>query len=152
MESSCLVARSGPFLCAFPIASVVEVLPCVPWHALTGMPPAVLGVSGVRGMTLPVLDLARVLGGEAAVHCGRFVHLRTAGSPLLAAVEEVRGVRALAETGASPPSETRPAWLRESAEGAVRTIQRLDGEMLLVLEPGKLLAARAWSGLGGRVA
>ena len=73
--SQTLVVRVCTRLCAVPLAHVVETMRPLPVERIAGMPSFVRGVSIIRGVPTPVVDLGVVLGtpGEAAE---RFVTLR----------------------------------------------------------------------------
>ena len=97
-----VVVRSGRQWFALPAACVQQVLPLVACTRLPGAPPFVRGVMAVRGLPLPVLDLAHALGhppaaaGEAtvlAVHAG--------GHAFGVVVEDVEGLEAAAPATAA---------------------------------------------------
>ena len=106
--------------------------------------------NGAR-MPLKQDTLARLLGvgrpgapdGQPPSRIGRFVTVTAHGHgrPLSLAVEEVRGIRALAhaELGTLPP------LLQAFDAHGARAIGALDDELLLILETTRLVPESVWS-------
>jgi len=149
-STACLLCNVGSFVCALPVAHVVEVMRPLPIRHLEDVPPFVLGVALVRGAPAPVVDVARLLGvtppnEPRPSRIGRFVTVAAHGHgrPISLAVEDVRGIRALAraELDALPP-----LLGAVDARGA-RAIGATDGELLLILETTRLVSEAVWSQL-----
>ena len=113
---------------ALPLAAVGECMRPLRVQALAGAPSHVLGLGVIRGETMPVVDLARLLTGEPAQTLGRFVTARTPAGPVALAVEAVLGLSQV---------EWRAAATLESV-GAVGGLAVLAGEPLVLLAPGHL--------------
>jgi len=100
----------------------------------------------------PVVDVARLLGvappSEAGPsRVGRFVTVAAHGQgrPVSLAVEEVRGIRALARA----ELDTLPALLGAVDLRGARAMGAVDGELLLILETTRLVPETVWSSLSG---
>jgi purine-binding chemotaxis protein CheW len=121
-------------LCALPLTHVLESMRPLPVTALAAMPDFVLGAALVRGVPTVVLDAGRLTGARDAGAPTRLVLLRTAKGRAALAVEAVLGPREI------PPDMQAqlPPLLRDAA--VIGELARLDGELLLVLEPARLLA------------
>jgi len=132
-----VLMRCGARLCSLPVACVAETLRPLPVEYLAGAPPFVQGAAVVRGMPVPVLDLAALLGSESpAASRGRFVLVRAGERSVALAVDAVLGVRAAPSGAASVPP-----LLAEARPEAVEALQHLDRELLFVLRAGGLAEA-----------
>lgn len=92
----------------------------------------VLGVALIRGVSLPVVDLAAVLG-LSATPPRRFVVIAVADRGVALAVTAVLGLRSL------PAAEDLPPLTREAPNAVIDSIGWLDAELLLVLNSARLL-------------
>lgn len=129
-----LLCRVHGSICALPLAQVIETLRPLPLEPLAGAPSFVCGVSVLRGVPVPVVDLGFLLAAEQ-VQPSRFVALRAGAHTVAIAVESVLGVRSLeGET-----EGTLPPLLRDAAGDVVRSLRSLDRELLLVLDGGRLV-------------
>jgi len=95
----------------------------------------VLGASTIRGAVVPIVDLAALFGGNAQ-RAERVVTLRlgerrvgivTTGAPEIRILDN--------ET-----IEVMPPLLREAAGEQVSAVAKLDGALVLLLEPMRLLS------------
>lgn len=142
-----LVVRSSSHLCALPLSAVRETLRPLPCHELPEMPDYVLGLSRIRGQTVPVVDLGRILDGPGANgRAGRFVSLRLGDRSVALAVEAVIDVL---EVEASTLS-TLPALLSSSDADIVQSIGHRDQQLLLVLDAGRIVPAQLWDRLASQ--
>src|SRR4051794_30092171 len=87
-----LVFRAGPLLCALRLDEVVETMRPLETRPLGGTPAFVKGISVLRGVPTPVIDVARLLGGGDAV-AERYVVARTERGPVALATGLVLGIR-----------------------------------------------------------
>ena len=136
-----LIVRTDARLCALPLEQVAETLRPLPIEPLAAMPPCVLGVSVIRGISVRVIDAALLLGARRAAP-GRYVTVKLGAARRVAlAVDGVIGVRELPEAslGEVPP------LLREANADAISAISALDGELLLVLQAARLIPEQVWS-------
>ena len=120
---------------AFPLAAVVEVVPYVSPRRLPGQPPDA-GVAVVRGRVVATVDAALRLDVPAQAPPGRMVLLRAR-----------TGVHAVSVTAASDITEVEPSRLSPPPAGAgtsrcVAGLAEIDGELVVVLDPDELCAAR----------
>ena len=138
-----LVVGLGARACALPLAFVSETMRPLPLEALAGSPECVLGLSVVRGRPTPVVHLGRLLGSDGAWDASRVGAMRLDGRSLALAVDSVLGVRDL------DPDELEavPALLGPSATGAIRSVGRLDGQLLIVWRAGRLVTDGVWTAL-----
>ncbi len=120
---------------AFPLAAVVEVVPYVAPRRLPGQP-ADAGVALVRGRVVATLDAALRLDVPAPAPPARMVLLNAR-----------TGVHAVAVTAASDITELEPSRLSPPPAGAqasrcVSGLAEIDGDLVVVLDPDELCAAR----------
>lgn len=138
-----LVARVGDLMCALPLEHVLEICRPLPITRLPGLPEPVLGTTVLRGRSVPVVDLAFLLSGEArrarvardevSAWGGRFVAIRVEERSVALLVDEVAGVHELGAPEALPP------LLSASSEGPVESFAQLDRRLVLVLSSFRLL-------------
>lgn len=128
-----VVVQAGAGLCALPIRAVTETMRPAAARPLAGAPPFVAGVAIVRGVPTPVIDLAALLGGAPEAAPGRWVIVRSGARLAALAVRRVAGVASLPSAGTQVP------LLDGAASGAVASLRALDGELLVVLEEGRLV-------------
>ncbi|GAB7037005.1 MULTISPECIES: chemotaxis protein CheW [Catenuloplanes] len=117
-----LIFRAGTVLCALPLGDIVELMRPLPIQPLAGSAHYVRGVSVVRGVAVPVLDLGRLLG-DFDTAAERFVTTKAGGVLAIGAVLGVRDVHP--ETGREAPS----------MGGVVAAVGVLDAEPLMFLDP-----------------
>jgi purine-binding chemotaxis protein CheW len=144
---SLLLCRAGSRVCGLPLANVIETMRPMPLEAIAGMPAFVVGLSVVRGAPTPVVDLPTLLGEDCQAPRARLIAVRIAERTVLLAAHAVLGIRTLDKSSiaASPP------LLSHASAAFVSAIGTLDGQLLLILETGRLVpdalwAARAQSG------
>jgi purine-binding chemotaxis protein CheW len=143
MRGGSLLFRARGHLCALPLAHVVETMRPLPVEPMAGAPPYVRGLAIIRGAPVPVVDVARLLGEEAAgtevgarvPPSARFVTLKIGERAIALAVDGVVGVRTLAVDAL----HELPALLRDAEVDAVSSIGTLDSELLLVLRSARLV-------------
>jgi purine-binding chemotaxis protein CheW len=106
-EAEFVAVRLGDTEFGLPVERVREVLRVPPITRLPFPPPSILGVAGVRGAVLPVMDLGERLLGAAADRDGRLVVVEDpeSGSEVALLVDAVPGLASAAESDASPPAE-----------------------------------------------
>jgi purine-binding chemotaxis protein CheW len=129
-----LIARIGDRVGAIPIDHVVETMRPLPIEPFQRAPQFVLGLAIVRGVPLPVIDGARLLGSPGGT-AGRFVVLRTGPDRAALLVDAVLGVRQV------PLDELRdlPALSGATNREVVDAIGLLDAGLLVVLDASRIL-------------
>ncbi|KQW02895.1 hypothetical protein ASC87_00640 [Rhizobacter sp. Root1221] len=124
-----------------PLAHVVETMRPLPVEAVAGAPHFVRGLAVIRGMPVPVVDAAHLLG-ELAAPANRFVTVIAGERRVALAVDSVLGVREV-------PTDSLhqlPPLLQEAGGDVVAAIGLLDAELLLVLSSTRLLPDDSWAG------
>ena len=142
-----LVFRAGALLCALRLDDVVETMRPLDTRPLAGSPPWVRGMSIMRGVPTPVIDVARLLTGTAA-ETARFVAVRTERGPVALATGEVLGIRTAAPGGAAAG---HAALLTGggAASRLVAGVGMLDTEPLLLLQSMRVVPDDVWSAAAG---
>lgn len=121
---------------AVDVGQVREVLRTPPLTRLPGAPEYVRGVANLRGEVVPVVDLRVKLGEPEGDHDDtRVVVCELDGEAIGIEVDEVQEVATL------DPEQIHPAprqWA-EQAQQAVTGIARLEEELILLVDLGRLL-------------
>lgn len=140
----CLIIRVGSQLCALPVEHVAETMRPQSVRAIAGAPSFVHGTAVIRGLPVPVVDAASILGdGTSSSHATRFVSLKTADRHIALAVDQVVGVTQVDRTSLSD----LPPLLAAANEHAVSAIGILDGELFIMLSSGKLVPEDVWTAI-----
>lgn len=137
-----LIVRVQTRVCALSLVHVIEIMRPLPVEPFAGAPSFVLGVSIVRGVPTPVVDLASIFGTSGSVP-GRFVTLRLGDRQVALSVDAVLGIRDLdgAKVQALPP------LLQEASKDLIEAIGTLDAQILMVLRAGWELPNEVWQNL-----
>jgi purine-binding chemotaxis protein CheW len=135
-----LVFRAGEHLCALGVESVIEIMRPLPVEALAGAASFVAGVSVIRGRPLPVVEVARLVGGESDP-VTRFVVAADGRHPVALAVQSVLGVREFDPRA----RQDFPPLLRSTRADAVRAVDVVDAEPLLVLDSARIVPDEVWA-------
>jgi purine-binding chemotaxis protein CheW len=133
--SAFLVLRAGVHRAAFPVADVVETLRTRLTVPLTGAPPFVDGLTRIRGLPVPVVDLLHLMAGTPGAGT-RLVTLRAGPRVVAVRVDDVEGLARLESDAAL----ALPPLASTARNDLVETVARLDGDLLLVLRAARLLA------------
>ena len=137
-----LLCRIGALRCALPITRVRETMRPLPVEPVSGTPPYVRGLAIIRGMAVPVLDAALLLGAQATP-VARFITMGTGQRTVALAVEEVIGVRTIADD----EFQDLPPLLRDAGGETISAIGTLDAGLLVLLRAGRLVPDGLWAGL-----
>jgi purine-binding chemotaxis protein CheW len=132
-------------VCAVPLMHVVETMRPLPVEPIAGMPSFLRGVSIIRGIPTPIVDLGALLGAPGGL-AERLVTLRFSDRQVALSVDAVLGVRALDR---STIQELSPL-LRGASQDVVEAIGTLDDEFLMVLRTGWELPDEVWLALSAR--
>jgi purine-binding chemotaxis protein CheW len=139
-----LVFRAGSLLCALRLDEVIETMRPLDTRPLAGTPAFVLGVSIIRGVPTPVVDVARLLGDTQA-EVSRFVAVRTEHGPVAFATGPVLGIRT-----ATPDAVARHSVLLAGASSRlVAGVGTIDGEPLLLLQSMRVVPDEVWTAAAG---
>jgi purine-binding chemotaxis protein CheW len=130
-------------VCAVPLAQVIETMRPLPVEPIAGVPSFVRGISIIRGIPTPVVDLGTVLGTPSE-QPDRFVTLHVCDRQVALAVNAVLGVRDL---NAILTTQELPPLLGRASKDVVDTIGTLDEQVLMVLQAGWELPDEVWQAL-----
>jgi purine-binding chemotaxis protein CheW len=147
--SSVFVVIVGARACAFPMHHVAEIMRPLPIKPVAGTPSFVRGVSVIRGIPTPVVDLKALLENiENSPSYGRFVSLKSEDRRVVIGVDSVVGLKKLdsAQLGALPP------LLRDVTTDLIDSFGTLDAQLLLVLRTAHIVPDEVWVSLAEAVA
>jgi purine-binding chemotaxis protein CheW len=134
-SSPYVVVSVGSYTCAIPLEYVVETMRPLPVEPIVDAPTFVRGLTVVRGVPVPVVDLAMGMGLAPSSATSRFVVLAVNGRNVALAVDEVVGLRRVA----SVRVDEMPPLLRHACGEVVAALGVLDAELLFVLEASRML-------------
>lgn len=134
-----LVFRAGSLLCALRLDEVIETMRPLETHPLAGTPPFVRGISVLRGVPTPVIDVARLLGGGPA-EPHRYVTVRTERGAVALATGPVTGIRSVEASA----SGGHPALLAGGASRLVAGVGTAGAEPLLLLQSMRAVPDEVW--------
>lgn len=141
-KSPALIVTIGARICAIPLHHVVETMRPLPIEPVGGTPGFVRGVSVIRGVPTPVVDLRALLENSASgATYGRFVTLRSGERRVAIGVDGVVGLRSLdaAQLGELPPI------LRDVGTDLVEAIGARDAQLLVVLRAARIVPDEVWT-------
>jgi purine-binding chemotaxis protein CheW len=129
-----LLCRTRKMLCALPIEHVIEVMRTLAVEQFVGAPKFVRGLSVIRGVPVPVVDLGLIICGES-IRGALLVTVREGARTIALAVDQVIGITAIEahDFGRLPP------LLHEAAAETVAAIAALDGELVVLLRTARLV-------------
>ncbi len=142
-----LVFRAGTLLCALGLDEVAETMRPLSTRPLAGSPPWVLGISILRGVPAPVIDVARLLTGDSA-DVVRFVAVRTERGPVALATGEVLGIRT-APAGGGVAGHAALLAGGGAAGRLVAGVGMIDAEPLLLLQSLRVVPDEVWAAAAG---
>ena len=130
-----LIVSVSDINCALPAEHVVETMRMLPIVPVDSMPPFTRGVALIRGASVPVIDLALLLGRPAGTPT-RLVTLQAGGRTTALAVDEVRGLARLDRDR----FEERASVMSEASAPFVRALAATDQALHVVLDAARLVA------------
>lgn len=133
-RASWLLCRAGAIRAALPIEDVVETMRMLPLSQFENTPPYVLGLSIIRGVPAPVVDIGRIVNAEPG-NAARLVTVRRPGTIIALAVDDVIGITAFAPDALAK----LPALLQGTASETIAGVGALDVELLVFLSTSRLL-------------
>lgn len=140
-----LVVRVHTRVCALPLTHVIETMRPLPVERIAGLPSFVRGVSIIRGVPTPVVDLGIVMGTASHV-AGRFVTIRLGNKQVALCVDAVLGVNDIDKS----TIQDLPPLLREASKDIIEAIGTLDTHFLVVLQEGWELPDDVWQAVTER--
>lgn len=138
-----LLCRAGTHLWAVPLSEVLEVMRALPIKPVTGGPPCIVGLSIIRGVPRPVVDIGMMISGKAT-RIERLVSVRTGGRTVALAAEAVAGIWSTEKHKLEP----LPPLLREVATDVIAAIGTLDAELLFLLRDTSIVPEAIFRSLG----
>jgi purine-binding chemotaxis protein CheW len=138
-----LIVGLKSWLCAVPLTHVIETMRPLPVERIAGVPSFVQGISIIRGIPTPVIDLEAV-AGTPSERVERFVTLRVGDKQVALSVNAVLGVRDL---GGVMMMRELPPLLQRASNEVIETIGTLDKQVLMVLREGWELPDEVWQAL-----
>lgn len=129
-----VLCRVDCLWCAIPLTHVVEVMRPRPLVALTDAPDFVMGLSTIRGLMVPVIDLGMLMLGRRATP-SRLVLLKVLPQRAAVAVDAVVNVVELGPDTLEP----LPSLLGAATHERVSALSLRDERVLAVLEATRLL-------------
>lgn len=139
LEARCISVIVGSAHYALHLGEVQEVIGLRPLTRVFHSPPAIAGVTSLRGEVLAVLDLGVLLGGASAGHGlhGRVLVVRDKDKRCAGLlVDALAGLREVPPGGLVPLPSTLTAQVRELSEGVIGSVPPC-----VVLRVSRLLAA-----------
>jgi purine-binding chemotaxis protein CheW len=133
-RASWLLCRAGPHLCALPTDRVIEIMRVLPLDPFPAAPRYVRGLSIIRGVPVPVVDVGLIVGDQP-IRATRLVAIRAGTRTIALAMESVLGIDAIGTDAAGQ----MPPLLREAASEAVAAIGILDAELLFFLRTARMV-------------
>lgn len=134
-----LVFRAGSLLYALSLDEVVETMRPLETRPLAGTPSFVRGISVLRGVPTPVLDVARLLGGGPG-EIDRYVAVRTERGILALATGPILGIRAVTAESAGG----HPALLAGGGSRLVAGVATVGADPLLLLQSMRSVPDEVW--------
>jgi purine-binding chemotaxis protein CheW len=139
---STLLFRAGEHTCALNLQHIVEIMRPLPVEEVANMPGFVRGLSIIRGLPVPVVSLALLVGGPARPP-GRFVVVRTGERQVALAVDAVLGVIELD----SAALHAFPPLAQSTSADILEAVASSDAQLLFVLNSGTIVPDEVWQGL-----
>lgn len=138
-----LVVGLKSCVCAVPLTNVIETMRPLPVEPISGVPSFVRGISIIRGIPTPVIDLGAVVGTPSE-GAERFVTLRVGEKQVALSVDTVLGIRDL---GGVVMMRELPPLLQRASKEVIETIGTLDEQVLMILRDGWELPDEVWQAL-----
>ena len=138
-----LVVRLKSCICAVPLTHVIETMRPLPVEPISGVPSFVRGISIIRGIPTPVIDLGSFVGTPSE-RAERFVTLRVGDKQVALSMNAVLGV---CDLGSVVTMRELPPLLQGASKEVVETMGALDEQVLLVLREGWELPDEVWHAL-----
>lgn len=139
-DETMVLCRARQTWCALPLEGVLETMRPPVTTPLLGQPPFVTGVALIRGDSTPVVDVGGLIGSDGPPAPARIVTVGRPPRVVALAFEEVRGLVLLAPQ----TLRTLPPLLAPHGPGAIAALGALDTELLLVLQPARVVPAAVW--------
>lgn len=140
-QSKALIVGIGMRVCAVPLTHVIETMRPLPIEPISGVPSFVRGISIIRGIPTPVVELGGILGTRNESTGGRFVTVRAGDRQVALLVDTVLGIRDLDPVTAA---QELPPLLQEASRDVIEKIGTLDNRFLMILQAAWRLPEETW--------
>jgi purine-binding chemotaxis protein CheW len=137
-----LIVSAQTQVCALPLTLIIETMRALPIELVPRTPHFVRGISIIRGIPTPVVDLGLLLGTPGGV-ANRFVTLRLGNRRVALSVDAVLGIKDFD----AMKLHALPPLLAELSKDMVEAIGTRDAQLLLVMRSGWELPDDVWQGL-----
>jgi purine-binding chemotaxis protein CheW len=144
-QNRTLVVGAKGRLCAVPLKHVIEIMRPLAVEPISNLPSFVQGISIIRGIPTPVVDLGALLGMPSGV-ADRFVTLRLGERQVALSVDSVLGVRELDVL----KIRELPLLLQGASKDVIEAMGTLDEQLLVVLCAGWELPDEVWQTLAAQ--
>lgn len=138
-----LIVGLASCVCALPLTHVIETMRPLSVEPISGVPSFVQGISIIRGIPTPVIDLGAVVGTPNE-RAERFVTLRVGDRQVALSVNAVLGVRDL---DTIMTIQELPPLFHTASKDVIETIGTLDEQVMLVLRESWELPDEVWRAL-----
>jgi purine-binding chemotaxis protein CheW len=143
-QSMSLIFWAGSVLCAQRLDEVIETMRPLAVRPLAGTPAYVRGVTIMRGVPTPVVDVARLVGGEPA-GISRFVAVRTESGPVAFATGPILGIR----TAVPDEAAAHPVLFGGASSQFITGVGAIDAEPVLLLRSMRIVLDEVSAGAAG---
>lgn len=140
-----LLVQVQSLCCALPLSVVIEQMRPLPVVRLSEQPAFVLGVSIIRGIPTPVVNLGFLVDDGVLAPASRFVTVRTNGGPAALAVSAVHGLRSLPAL----QRDDLPTFLQQVEHTTITALATHDAKLLAVLDATRIVPAEVWQSMEG---
>ena len=139
-----LIVTIGSRACAIPLSHVAEIMRPLPIEPIARMPDFIRGISLIRGIAVPVVDLTALVSNcVAGATYQRLVSVKLGDRRVALGVDGVVGVKNL---DAAQFAELPPLF-REGNAGPIEAIGMSDAQLLLILRATRLVPDEVWTRL-----
>lgn len=136
-----LIFRALGQLCALSAEHVDETMRPLKLLPIDSAPSFVAGLSVIRGIAYPIVDLRKFFGIDANELPKRLIAIRVGETRRVGLlVDEVLGLRPASALGLQP----LPPILRMARSEVIESLSMLDGELLQVLRKGQFVPDSVW--------
>lgn len=139
-ESLVLSLRSSTTICAIPIKDISEVMRPLPLNVIPDSPIFLLGISVIRGHSIPIVDFGTLVGLNKSKPPEKYVVLKVESRKVALAVENVMGIKKLSRGF----MDQLPPLFQNVHPDIITQIGILDEEFLIVIRASKLIPIEVW--------
>jgi purine-binding chemotaxis protein CheW len=143
-EQQLLLCRVGSHVCGIRLEHVIETFRPLPTEPLAGTPSFVVGMSVVRDVVVPIVNVATLLGATSVEQTfARFIAIRAGRRVVVLATGPIVGVRVLPTSVA----DALPPLFEQDSAPYLEAVSALDAELLVVLQASRIVPDAVWDAL-----